>query len=144
MRKRRAEPLEWSAQRAFSRLLARLNRSELSPLEARRYLSRAGCPEPLVSESVSRAEELGYLSAERCQESLMRKAVYKKWSQIKLQQQGSVRGVEVAQELDESAAIEQLARRWAEQKVEPEKIRARLQRRGFRSAAIREVLRNLL
>ena len=141
MSKGRAEPLVWSAQRAFSRLLTRLTRSDLSPLDARRYLQRQGCPEEFTEQSVRRAEEMGYISVERCQDSLLRKAVSKKWSQRKLKQQGSLHGLTPADTLDEVPAIQKLVERWQSQGLEREKILARLQRRGFGHGSIREALK---
>lgn len=76
-------------------------------------------------------------------ESLTRQAERNGWSRRKLQQMQDRKGLPRAQEFDEASSCRQLAGRWLERGVPPEKVAGRLQRRGFSYSLIRQTLEAL-
>lgn len=133
------ESISWTPQRAFSRLLNRLSRGDLSCYEALLWLQERNCPEAEAQEAVRMAQEARYLDDERHAQNLVEKARRVGWSRRRLQQE-LIRRQLSPQELDEGPVCEDLARRWLGRGVDPNKVTARLQRRGFRFAAIRDAL----
>lgn len=138
---RRSEVVqEWTLQRAVGKLLDRLSRSDLSSHEARKYLGRKGCPADLGQQAVAHCLERGYLDDARVASALLQKAERQSWSLRKLKESQWQRQVEVAGELDEESSCLQLAHRWLERGYPPDKVAARLQRRGFSFSSVRRAL----
>lgn len=136
------EPSEWTLQRGLGKLLNRLSRSDVSCHESLRYLQRKGCPPDLAEKVVELARERGFLDDKRVAEALVSKAERQGWSQRRVRQDEYKKGVETPRPLDEEAACRLLASRWLEHGYTPEKVSARLQRRGFNYSTVRRVLQN--
>ena len=136
------EAPSWTEKTALVKLLNRLSRSDLSSHEATNYLLRAGCPDDLAQRVVLLSAERGFLDDTRVAQSLQLKAERMGWSHRRLRQQEYVRGVQVEEPPDEEAACRELAARWLERGYPPDKVSARLQRRGFGYSVVAQVLRS--
>jgi SOS response regulatory protein OraA/RecX len=133
---------EWNLQRGLGKLLNRLSRSDVSCHEALRYLQRKGCPPDLAEKVVEVARTRGFLDDTRVAEALVGKAERQGWSQRRVRQAEFQKGVETTRPLDEEAACRQLATRWLGRGYTPDKVSARLQRRGFNYSTVRRVLQH--
>lgn len=132
--------VEWTPQRALARLLERLNRSDLSARQARQYLLDKGCPEELAEAALQTCQQRRFLDDARLAELLVEKGQRVGWSQRRLHQEQSQRGIPAEGGLDELASCRLLAERWLRRGIEPEKVAARLQRRGFAYGVVRQSL----
>ncbi|MBS2033538.1 RecX family transcriptional regulator [bacterium] len=137
---RRAESPEWTAPRALAKLLERLVRSELSSRDAMAYLLRKGCPPELAEAALRSCQERHFVDDQRLTGLLAEKGQRVGWSQRRLRQEEYKRGLPEGGHLDENLSCGQLAERWLARGIAPEKVAARLQRRGFNYALIRSVL----
>lgn len=138
----RAKPseIEWTAPRAFSKLLERLVRSELSSRDALAYLLARGCPAELAEAALKACQERHFVDDTRLGGLLVEKGQRVGWSQRRLRQEEYRRGLPEGETLDEDLSCRQLAERWLERGVDPEKVAARLQRRGFSYSLIRQAM----
>lgn len=141
-RSTRAE-IEWTAPRAFSKLLERLVRSELSSRDALAYLLRKGCPQELAEAALVACQQRHFVDDERLGGLLADKGQRVGWSQKRLRQEEYKRGLPEGTPLDEDLSCRQLAERWLERGIDPEKVAARLQRRGFSYGVIRQAMAGL-
>ena len=135
--------IEWTAPRAFSKLLERLVRSELSSRDALAYLLGKGCPPELAEAALKACQERHFVDDSRLGGLLVEKGQRVGWSQRRLRQEGYKRGLPEGETLDEDLSCRQLAERWLERGIDPEKVAARLQRRGFSYSLIRQSLSGL-
>ena len=132
--------IEWTAQRAFGKLLERLVRSELSSRDAMAYLLGKGCPPELAEAALKACQERDFVDDARLGGLLAEKGQRVGWSQRRLRQEEYKRGLPEGDPLDEDLSCRQLAERWLERGINPEKVAARLQRRGFSYSLIRQSL----
>ncbi len=132
--------IEWTAQRAFGKLLERLVRSELSSRDALAYLLGKGCPPELAEAALKACQERDFVDDARLGGLLAEKGQRVGWSQRRLRQEEYKRGLPEGDPLDEDLSCRQLAERWLERGINPEKVAARLQRRGFSYSLIRQSL----
>ena len=148
MRGRRSGPpgqstlsgVEWTAPRALAKLLERLGRSELSSRDALAYLLGKGCPPELAEGALRSCLERKFVDDDRLTSMLSDKGQRVGWSQRRLRQEEYRRGLPQDGELDEDLSCRQLAERWLSRGVDPAKVAARLQRRGFNYALIRQAM----
>ena len=131
---------DWTPQRALGKLLERLGRSELSSREALNYLQRRGCPDDLAQAAVKSCQERSFINDDRLAGLLTDKGQRVGWSQRRLRQEEQKKGLPPEGILDETASCQELARRWLERGVPPEKVAARLQRRGFSYSLVRQAV----
>lgn len=132
--------IEWTAPRAFSKLLERLVRSELSSRDALAYLLGKGCPAELAEAALIACQQRHFVDDVRLGGLLAEKGQRVGWSQKRLRQEEYRRGLPEGEILDEDLSCRQLAERWLERGVEPKKVAARLQTRGFSYSLIRQAL----
>ena len=142
VRSTRAE-IEWTAPRAFSKLLERLVRSELSSRDALAYLLRRGCSQELAEAALIACQQRHFVDDERLGGLLADKGQRAGWSQKRLRQEEYKRGLPEGTPLDEDLSCRQLAERWLERGIDPKKVAARLQRRGFSFGVIRQAMASL-
>ncbi len=133
----------WTEARVLSRLLDRLTLSDLTSKEAVDYLQRKGCPEDLAARAIAYCQERGFLDDQRFASGLVEKAQRTGWSLRKLRQVEAQKGLPASQDLDEGQACLELAQRWLLRGVVPEKVGARLQRRGFNYSLVKSTLNQL-
>ncbi|MBX3167966.1 MAG: RecX family transcriptional regulator [Candidatus Eremiobacteraeota bacterium] len=144
MRSRSARSeIEWTAPRAFAKLLERLVRSELSSRDALAYLLGRGCPPELAEAALVACQQRHFVDDARLGGLLAEKGRRVGWSQRRLRQEEYRRGLPEGEPLDEALSCRQLAERWLERGLETEKVAARLQRRGFSYSVIRQALAEL-
>lgn len=135
--------IEWTAPRAFAKLLERLVRSELSSRDALAYLLRKGCPQELAEAALIACQQRHFVDDERLGGLLADKGQRVGWSQRRLRQEEYKRGLPEGAPLDEDLSCRQLAERWLERGIDAEKVAARLQRRGFSYTVIRQAMAGL-
>ena len=135
--------IEWTAPRAFGKLLERLVRSELSSRDALAYLLGKGCPSELAEAALKACQDRHFVDDSRLGGLLAEKGQRVGWSQRRLRQEEYKRGLPEGESLDEDLCCRQLAERWLERGIEPEKVAARLQRRGFSYSIIRQAMSEL-
>lgn len=138
MRSRSLE--DWTPQRALTRLLERLNRSDLSSQQALQYLKDKGCPEELAEAAMQNCLQRRFIDDTRLAGQLADKAQRVGWSQKRLRQEQYQRGVPAEGSLDELSSCRELAQRWLGRGVDPVKVAARLQRRGFAYSVVRQAM----
>jgi SOS response regulatory protein OraA/RecX len=134
--------VEWTPQRALAKLLERLGRSELSSQDALKYLQRKGCPEDLAQAALKSCQERSFVDDQRLSSLLSDKGQRVGWSQKRLRQEEYKKGLPPEGELDEQASCQQLAERWLQRGVDPLKVAARLQRRGFSYSIVRQAVQS--
>lgn len=132
--------IEWTAPRAFSKLLERLVRSELSSRDALAYLLGKGCPPELAEAALIACQQRNFVDDARLGGLLAEKGQRVGWSQKRLRQEEYRRGLPEGEPLDEDLSCRQLAERWLERGVDAKKVAARLQSRGFSYGVIRQAL----
>lgn len=135
-----ASGVEWTAPRALAKLLERLGRSELSSRDALAYLLGKGCPPELAEGALRSCLERKFVDDDRLTGMLSDKGQRVGWSQRRLRQEEYRRGLPQDGELDENLSCRQLAERWLARGVDPVKVAARLQRRGFNYSLIRQAI----
>lgn len=140
MARRSAPEIEWTPARAFAKLLERLVRSELSSRDALAYLLRKGCPSELAEAALRSCQERHFVDDGRLNGLLAEKGQRVGWSQRRLRQEEYKRGLPEGGDLDENLSCRQLAERWLERGIDPQKVAARLQRRGFSYSLIRQAM----
>ena len=132
--------IEWTAPRAFSKLLERLVRSELSSRDALAYLLGKGCPPELAEAALIACQQRHFVDDTRLGGLLAEKGQRVGWSQKRLRQEEYRRGLPGGEALDENLSCRQLAERWLERGIDPAKVATRLQSRGFSYSIIRQAM----
>ncbi|MBT9583692.1 RecX family transcriptional regulator [bacterium] len=132
----------WTPQRAIGKLLERLGRSELSSRDALNYLLGKGCPDDLAQTALKSCQERSLVDDQRLSGLLSDKAQRVGWSQKRLRQEEYKKGLSPDGQMDDLASCQQLAQRWLQRGVAPDKVAARLQRRGFSYAAVRQAVQH--
>jgi SOS response regulatory protein OraA/RecX len=134
------EQVSWSEARAYSRLLARLNLSDLSRQQAFTFLVKRGCPSEVAEVAVARCMASGLIDDARMLEGMQARADRSLWSQRQLQQKLYQKGLNLdagGMALDQEQSACELLRRWVDKGLDLEKAKLRLLRRGFPASSVR-------
>lgn len=138
------EDMKWES------VLVRLVSTPRTRKELARKLHERRCPEEKAAELLDRFEEIGMV--DDCAYALLYIDSKRDFGLRRLRDELRVRGVSHADiddalaesEIDETERALRLARQWKNQRgMTPPKLDARLRRRGFSSAAVREAFAQL-